>query len=525
MKKLVFAVVAATMFPFFAFASDRDALELLYDALSGDQWDNADGWLSEAPLDEWHGIVTRNGRVISIELPGNNLIGQLPSGLDDLDELEVLDLRWNYIWGSIPESIGEMAKLESFLLTGNELSGEIPWSIGSIQTLKRLDLSNNQLSGAIPGALGELQSLEALGLQHNHLTGEVPRELTRIRTMRRIMLNNNNLTGTVPFGSGQFGSGTHIRIDSNPMTFDSFPSMDRMTLEERDLSAFDQISGEDLLDETTIVLGDNQAAEFVRSTLSALFVQDGYLRFEPTKLPRNVTVEQFQEVIDEINHGLRESGDRIHSVDDLERTLELYDGRSTIAIPDVVNDVFSFEAAPPQSSFGTSTSTSISISTSADAGAGASTSAVAMQSNSETGGGGSDNTIFRVVCDPNETKAHYPHQSYTNNRQITGKASAECEYVEGPPQSLTYTAIVRVQKRDYIWGIFPYYFTVGQRTRSKTGDPMRFTQSELVAVADCINGIYRTLFSLHLRGSVSGTDFVPYNPAYHQSPLRGINTC
>ena len=52
MKKLVIAVVAATMFPFVAFASDRDALELLYDALSGDQWDNADGWLSEAPLYE-----------------------------------------------------------------------------------------------------------------------------------------------------------------------------------------------------------------------------------------------------------------------------------------------------------------------------------------------------------------------------------------------------------------------------------------------------------------------------------------
>lgn len=60
------------MFSSFSNASERDILELLYDSLSGDEWNNADGWLSEAPLDEWHGIVTRNGRVIKIQLPGNN---------------------------------------------------------------------------------------------------------------------------------------------------------------------------------------------------------------------------------------------------------------------------------------------------------------------------------------------------------------------------------------------------------------------------------------------------------------------
>lgn len=92
MKKVFVSAVVATMFSCFSYASERDALELLYDALSGDRWDNSDGWLSEAPLNEWHGVVARDGRVVGIELAGNNLTGQLPGSLADLNDLEVLDL-------------------------------------------------------------------------------------------------------------------------------------------------------------------------------------------------------------------------------------------------------------------------------------------------------------------------------------------------------------------------------------------------------------------------------------------------
>lgn len=43
------------------------------------------------------------------------------------------------------------------------------------------------------------------------------------------------------------------------------------------MSTAGQIRGLDLLDETTVVLEDNQAAEFVRATLSAIFVQNGLM--------------------------------------------------------------------------------------------------------------------------------------------------------------------------------------------------------------------------------------------------------
>ena len=36
--------------------SDRDVLELLYWATAGPNWDRSDRWLTEAPLDQWHGV-------------------------------------------------------------------------------------------------------------------------------------------------------------------------------------------------------------------------------------------------------------------------------------------------------------------------------------------------------------------------------------------------------------------------------------------------------------------------------------
>ena len=424
MKKIVFAAVAVTVLPCIAFASDRDALESLYDALSGDQWDKADRWLSEAPLDEWHGIATRDGRVISIELPGNNLTGQLPSGLDELDELEVLDLRWNNIWGSISESIGEMLKLESFLLTGNELSGEIPWSIGSIKTLKRLDLSNNQLSGSIPGTLGNLQSLESLGLHHNQLAGPIPQELTRIGTLRRVMLNHNNLTGAVPSGLELTNSGMHVRIDSNPVTFDKPASPDRLSLEEIDIPAAGRISGVDLLDETTVVLGNTQAAEFIRATMSVLFVRDGYLAIASAELPPSVDIKRFEEVIDKINNDLRESGDRIHSIDDLERVFELYEG-PRLHIPDMEGQggVDRFEATNPSSSAGNG---------------------FGYDFGSSAGSG---------FCPG--TKAHLAHISRTQRSRgsVIGKAFVDCVYAFGPAQTITYEAYPYLQQ----WAIHWFY--------------------------------------------------------------------
>lgn len=437
----------------------------------------------------------------------------MPQGIEELNELEVLDLRWNRIWGDIPESFGEMIGLESLLLSGNEISGEIPWSIGALQNLKRLDFSNNQLWGSIPSSLSELQSLEALGLQHNQLTGSVPQGLTRIGTLRRIMLNNNDLTGTLPSGLGQLSSGVHVRFDNNRSGFGGIVERDSLFFEEADLNEFGLITGRDLLDETTVVIEDEQVAEFVRTLMSALYVQNGFLHFEPTELPQGVTAEQVHRVIDSVNGGLQETGDRIYSIDDMERALELYNGGEVIPVPKLKMEpanedhyMLNFEAT-------TSSTHSISVAkkTTVYPGIFAARQATVVY------------PAVLILCPVDRTRADYPHKSTSEPTEITGKANVECDYIEGPPQSITYTATVQLQKVEYFWGIIPYFVPVGRSVtqRQTSSGFVEFSRRQMIAAAPCVTGPYRTKLSMLTRGSVSGNDIQP-NPFVLVSPSLWI---
>ena len=116
--------------------ADRAALVALYNAAGGVNWTENTNWLSNEPLDEWHGVTTdEDGRVTELNLRENNLTGVIPSGLGQLISLERLDLQGNHLTGSIP---GELSNLTS---------------------LQRVDLDYNQLTGALPSWLGNLGNL------------------------------------------------------------------------------------------------------------------------------------------------------------------------------------------------------------------------------------------------------------------------------------------------------------------------------------------------------------------------------
>ena len=55
---------------------ERAILEELYASTSGANWERKDGWLSGAPVGQWHGITTDgNGFITEIELQENQLSG------------------------------------------------------------------------------------------------------------------------------------------------------------------------------------------------------------------------------------------------------------------------------------------------------------------------------------------------------------------------------------------------------------------------------------------------------------------
>ena len=68
--------------------SDRATLVELYNTTDGSNWVNNTNWLSDRPLEEWHGITTdADGRVTELNLPDNQLSGSIPPHLGGLTYL------------------------------------------------------------------------------------------------------------------------------------------------------------------------------------------------------------------------------------------------------------------------------------------------------------------------------------------------------------------------------------------------------------------------------------------------------
>ena len=152
--------------------NDREALAQLYHATGGPTWRNNTNWLSEAPLEEWHGVSSDgHGGVVNLQLENNRLLGTLPTALGYLGNLRWLNLRGNQLHGSIPPALGHTANLRWLSLSDNQLGGAIPPQIGRLASLTVLDLSQNRLGGTIPPELGALANLQSLNLTWNRIEG------------------------------------------------------------------------------------------------------------------------------------------------------------------------------------------------------------------------------------------------------------------------------------------------------------------------------------------------------------------
>ena len=193
---------------------DRDFLEALYRSTNGDAWVDRSNWLTDRPLDEWHGVRTdpepgSGHRVIELLLRGNNLSGPIPPELGDLDSLRHLDLARNRLTGEIPPELGGLRSLAHLDLGSNPLTGPIPPEIGELGSLKVLLLYDNPLTGPIPPEIGRLSNLEELVLFQTRLSGPIPAEIGNLARLEHLGVGLSDLSGPIP---PEIGNLTNLRI-------------------------------------------------------------------------------------------------------------------------------------------------------------------------------------------------------------------------------------------------------------------------------------------------------------------------
>ena len=86
------------------------------EATSGGGWRDDGGWLSDKPLDQWHGVRVEDGRVTGLGLGSS---GEVPASIGGLIRL---DLSANSLTGGPPQSPGDPAEIAVLPVAVNRLT-------------------------------------------------------------------------------------------------------------------------------------------------------------------------------------------------------------------------------------------------------------------------------------------------------------------------------------------------------------------------------------------------------------------
>ena len=308
----------------YGFDNDSLAVIALYDSLGGTNWTNKTNWKTNQPLASWYGITVEKGRVTRIVLENNQLSGQIPAAIGNLDTLNNLDLQNNLITGILPVEIGNLVKLDSLNLFNTNIGGTIPDTIVNLSELQYLDLSASfsgpipdrignlsllekfycvgaNLTGTIPTSIGNLSQLVELRLHTNQLSGTFPSEIGNLSNLKVLFLNQNLLSGSIPSTIGNLTHLTDLYLYENRLSGAVPKEIGRLTNVKLVYMWSNELSGAlpdsvvNMTNLTDLELQSNQFTDLPdlssMNFLTTLMVENNRLTFEDFE--PNVKIETF----------------------------------------------------------------------------------------------------------------------------------------------------------------------------------------------------------------------------------------
>lgn len=131
------------------YLAECGALFAIYNETQGEKWHTLweNAWFTSYTPCSWSGIVCENGHIVSLSLENHILIGAIPSEIEALQWLKLLNLANNQIT-TVPNGIGRLPVLRSLSLQNNAIS-HLP-DLSGLQQLETLSVGKNPLTGSYP---------------------------------------------------------------------------------------------------------------------------------------------------------------------------------------------------------------------------------------------------------------------------------------------------------------------------------------------------------------------------------------
>jgi Leucine-rich repeat (LRR) protein len=166
-------------------------------------------------------------------------------------------------------------------LSCNNLTGEIPPEIGNLNHIHVLNLSNNFLIGPIPQTFSNLSEVESLDLSNNNLTGAIPPGLVQLHSLAVFSVAHNNLSGrTPPNMIPQFSTFNENSYEGNPLLCGP-PLSRHCTTQEEEASSLPKRTSTDDIEESSFMDTDVFYVSFVVTYIMMLLVTAAILYINP----------------------------------------------------------------------------------------------------------------------------------------------------------------------------------------------------------------------------------------------------